>query len=204
MPLDFSYEQVNNPDYKSREELPNMAEEVVIMAIAKDASGNSNQARTINGELFGLLAQPGPQGPTGTDGQNGVQGIQGIQGLQGDRGNDGAGINVKPSKSDCKVPGDAYINSADGKIYILESGEGATGTYIAAGEVKGPQGAKGSDASVTAANVISAISSMTPDQIKQLLSKIHEVTGVAIGLSDDGVVDAPIGFFQRSYSSSNS
>ena len=34
----------------------------------------------------------------------------GVQGARGAQGNDGTGVNVKPSKDDCKEAGDAYID----------------------------------------------------------------------------------------------
>ena len=61
--------------------------------------------------------------------------------LKGEKGKDGTGINLKASKEDCSVAGDAYIDKDSGHIYILTDTE--TSQFDDGGEVRGPKGEKG-------------------------------------------------------------
>lgn len=63
----------------------------------------------------------------------------GLKGPKGDKGNDGTGVSIKSSQSECTAIGDAYIGS-DGHIYILSK---LPSTFTDGGEIKGPKGDKG-------------------------------------------------------------
>ena len=86
------------------------------------------------GEQFFPFGKDGAVGPTGPDGAIGPTGPQ------GDRGNDGTGIAIKASETDCTVLGDAYID-ADGNLMILTSE--SPRQFTNGGQIRGPQGAMG-------------------------------------------------------------
>ena len=72
----------------------------------------------------------------------------GVQGARGAQGNDGTGVNVKPSKDDCKEAGDAYIDK-NGNILIFDGKD----AFVNAGQVMGPQGNQGVQGSQGVAGV---------------------------------------------------
>jgi hypothetical protein len=86
--------------------------------------------------LQGPQGLQGPKGDKGDKGDQGLQGIQGPQGLQGPKGDQGI-QGVQGPKGDTGVQGPIGLTGPKGDT--------------------GPQGPAGSDASVTNANVISAI-----------------------------------------------
>lgn len=114
-----------------------------------------------------VVGDKGADGAAGTPGTNGKDGTNGytfipavssdgviswtnkggltnptsvnIKGPKGDKGNDGTGVSIKSSKSECTAIGDAYIGS-DGHIYILST---LPSTFTDGGEIKGPKGDKG-------------------------------------------------------------
>ena len=97
----------------------------------------------------GPVGDVGPLGPTGLQGEKGDKGdvgdpgkdgAVGPTGPQGDRGNDGTGIAIKASETDCTVLGDAYID-ADGNLMILTSE--SPRQFTNGGQIRGPQGAMG-------------------------------------------------------------
>lgn len=91
----------------------------------------------------GLVGPTGAQGDKGLDGAvgpTGPDGAIGPTGPQGDRGNDGTGIAIKASETDCTVLGDAYID-ADGNLMILTSE--SPKQFTNGGQIRGPQGAMG-------------------------------------------------------------
>lgn len=53
-------------------------------------------------------------------------------------GKDGTSFNIKPSREDCKEPGDAYVDE-DGNLQILDE----NGEFINAGPIQGPEGQSG-------------------------------------------------------------
>ena len=96
-------------------------------------------------------------GSDGTNGENGINGksaydlakengytgnlTEWLESLKGEQGKDGTGINLKASKEDCSVAGDAYIDKDSGHIYILTDVEASQ--FDDGGEIKGPKGDKG-------------------------------------------------------------
>ena len=94
----------------------------------------------------GLQGEKGDKGDVGDPGKDGAVGPTGPDGAigptgpQGDRGNDGTGIAIKASETDCTVLGDAYID-ADGNLMILTSE--SPRQFTNGGQIRGPQGAMG-------------------------------------------------------------
>ena len=94
----------------------------------------------------GLQGEKGDKGDVGDPGKEGAVGPTGPDGAigptgpQGDRGNDGTGIAIKASETDCTVLGDAYID-ADGNLMILTSE--SPRQFTNGGQIRGPQGAMG-------------------------------------------------------------
>lgn len=91
----------------------------------------SSAAATLTGpasaRVLNLTIPQGPQGVQGPKGDQGIQGIQGPLGPVGPKGNDGAGITIAgqvatyanlPTGLTSSDSGKAYLNSADGKLYI--------------------------------------------------------------------------------------
>lgn len=100
---------------------------------------------SVNTNTEGIYAHKG-NGEILTMGVQGVQGAQGDRGLQGIMGEKGVGINIKPTKDDCLVDGDAYINELTGEILILyykEIHNVTTKTWVSGGKILGPQGMRG-------------------------------------------------------------
>ena len=85
----------------------------------------------------GDVGDPGKEGAIGPTGPDGAIGPTGPQ---GDRGNDGTGIAIKASETDCTVLGDAYID-ADGNLMILTSE--SPRQFTNGGKIRGPQGTMG-------------------------------------------------------------
>ena len=94
----------------------------------------------------GLQGEKGDKGDVGDPGKDGAVGPTGPGGAigptgpQGDRGNDGTGIAIKASETECTVLGDAYID-ADGNLMILTSE--SPRQFTNGGQIRGPQGAMG-------------------------------------------------------------
>lgn len=114
-----------------------------------------------------VVGDKGADGAAGTPGTNGKDGTNGytftpavssagviswtnnggltnptsvnIKGPKGDKGNDGTGVSIKSSQSECIAIGDAYIGT-NGHLYILST---LPSTFTDGGEIKGPQGDKG-------------------------------------------------------------
>jgi hypothetical protein len=94
-----------------------------------------------NQGIQGIQGPKGDQGNPGPQGVQGIQGIQGPQGLTGTDGKDGAGVSVAgqvatyanlPTGLTSADAGKAWLNSADGKLYVWSgtafptNGNGAT------------------------------------------------------------------------------
>ena len=81
------------------------------------------------------------KGPKGDDGKAFTYSdfttaqLEALKGPKGDKGDDGTGIALKASASECKVVGDAYINQTNGHIMIYNGS-----SFTDGGEIKGPKG----------------------------------------------------------------
>ena len=127
-----------------------------------DTDGNlvltyTNNDIKIIGKVVGNDGADGLKGDDGVNGksayelavENGYEGteqvwlnsLKGEQGIQGPAGKDGTGINLKATKEDCLLAGDAYIDKDSGHIYILTDVE--TSKFDDGGEVRGPKGEDG-------------------------------------------------------------
>jgi Collagen triple helix repeat (20 copies) len=91
---------------------------------------------------MGPQGNAGPQGPIGPQGDIGPIGPQGPEGPQGEQG---TGINLKGSVSDStqlpptgNLPGDAYITSDTGHIWVWDGTQWTDG-----GDISGPPGPQG-------------------------------------------------------------
>lgn len=71
-----------------------------------------------------------------------------LKGDKGDKGNDGTGINIKTDASSCTSVGDAYIDT-NGNLMILTD---LPNTFTNGGQIKGPKGADGTNATITGAS----------------------------------------------------
>lgn len=94
----------------------------------------------------GPTGPTGPQGPQGPQGSQGIQGTQGPQGIQGPAGTNGTSVTILgsvPTPGDLppSAPevGNGYIVDSDGQLYIWTS----LGTWLAVGQIQGPQGIQG-------------------------------------------------------------
>lgn len=82
--------------------------------------------------------------------------FKGLKGAKGDKGDDGTSIKVQADEASCTELGDGYIR-ADGHLMILSSLNPKQ--FTDAGNIRGPQGEKGSDgaaASITVGSVSSS------------------------------------------------
>ena len=87
----------------------------------------------------------------GDKGDPGTNGSQGPAGAQGPKGDAGSSITLKGRKANyagitavsSPVAGDAYVNDADGKVYIYDSGWPANGAGVAFQGEQGPVGPQG-------------------------------------------------------------
>jgi hypothetical protein len=103
--------------------------------------------------LNSLIGQKGDKGDQGDKGEQGIQGVQGIQGQQGIQGDAGTGINYQNEVATyADLPataniGDAYLNLADGKLYIYGASgwpaDGNGATFMGPQGIQGPQGVQG-------------------------------------------------------------
>ena len=130
-----------------------------------DGKNTGEKARGINGKQ-------GPTGPTGPAGPRGETGATGPKGKDGQPGKDGTSVTVKSSESECTVLGDGYID-ANGHLQILISLDPKT--FKDVGEIRGPAGRDGSDATVTSESVANVITDSdiirdTSDGLKLKLS----------------------------------
>ena len=109
---------------------------------------------------------------TGPKGDRGPTGATGAPGKDGQPGKDGTSVTVKSSESECTVLGDGYID-ANGHLQILISLDPKT--FKDVGEIRGPAGRDGSDATVTSESVANVITDSdiirdTSDGLKLKLS----------------------------------
>ncbi|UCZ58636.1 hypothetical protein [Mycolicibacterium phocaicum] len=88
-----------------------------------------------------------PKGDTGAKGDQGIQGIQGEQGIQGPQGEPGVSLDIEGSvatyadlASLTPTDGQAWIVTADGKLYFYDGGFPADGAGV---PFRGPQGIQG-------------------------------------------------------------
>lgn len=144
-----------------------------ISAATIDDSGNLVLVLTNNTSISvgKVVGSDGANGENGTNGksaydlakENGYEGTltEWLASLKGEQGKDGTGINLKASKENCSVAGDAYIDKDSGHIYILTDPE--TNQFDDGGEVRGPKGDKG-DAFTYA--------DFTPEQLAELKGEI--------------------------------
>lgn len=93
-------------------------------------------------------------GPTGPKGDKGLVGPTGPAGRDGVDGKDGTSVTVKSSESECTVLGDSYIDD-NGHLQILTSLDPRT--FKDVGEIRGPAGKDGSDATVTSESIANVI-----------------------------------------------
>lgn len=106
----------------------------------------------------------GPQGPQGATGATGPQGVAGAQGArgntgpqgatgatgpQGSKGADGTGVNILGSLTNVSqlptsgTSGDAYLVNGVLYVWVGSGGDTQGGKWQSAGNIQGPQGAKG-------------------------------------------------------------
>jgi hypothetical protein len=98
----------------------------------------------------GTTGGSGPTGPQGIPGPTGPTGATGAQGPTGPQGATGVGIRILGEvptvanlPSTGNTPGDAWIVTADGDLYVWSTQLVPTGSWIDAGQVVGPQGPMG-------------------------------------------------------------
>lgn len=99
--------------------------------------------------------QIGPQGPQGEPGAAGPQGESGEDGVRGSRWNAGTAISggsgitaqvFAESGITDALPGDRYLNTSDGSVYVcVTGGAAAAATWTYEMSLKGPAGENGED-----------------------------------------------------------
>lgn len=114
----------------------------------KGPTGATGPVSTVPGPV-GPTGSQGPVGATGSQGVAGPKGDPGVQGPQGPQGTTGEGIHILGElatpgdlPSTGNAPGDAYIVTSDGDLYVWTA-QTDPDSWIDAGQVVGPQGPAG-------------------------------------------------------------